>query len=132
MFGNQSAHKIAKIRTQGIAGPGRFKPENIAAGSRNANRPATVVAMGHGHHARCNRCSGSATGASRGVVGIPGVAARTEEQWLGGRKDTEFRRIGLADDDQAGPFVPGHQFAVVIRHKALQQLRSQCHPDPRK
>ena len=130
VLGHEPAHHVAVPGRQGVAPPGGFESHQAAARGGDADRPAAVVGMGGGDHARRDRRRRPAGGPAGGVLGVPGIARRAEAPRLGGREDAELGRVGLAADDEAGVDVAlrqllGHRGGVVAREvRALVERRA--------
>ncbi len=98
--------------------------EQAAAARRDADRAAAVVAVRDRHHAARDGGRGAAARAAGGAPQIVGVAARRPRGRLRRREDAELRRVGLADDDEAGAAERGDEVAVV-RHAVPVALEGQ-------
>ena len=119
MADRQAAPAFAHIRPGGIAGARRLEPDESAIGRGDANRTAAIGAVGHGHHAGGDGGGGPAAGAARAVLQIPGVARRTVDDRLGRRVQPELRRVGAAEDDQAGMLVALDESEIVIGNETV-------------
>src|SRR5207248_1162953 len=89
----------------------------------NADRAAAVTAVGHRHDASGDYRRRAAARSRRAALAVPGIARRTKQSILGGRRDAELRRVGLAEDDEPGTLVTADQLAVVARHQRLTDRR---------
>ena len=118
---DQAVHHVARVRSQRVAAARGLESNQPAAGRRNPDRPAPIAGMRQGHNPSRDRRGGTAAGSARSPLEVPRIAGRPERMRLRGGRQAQFRRVGLPDADQAGPFVAGNDLAVVIgRHLAQQ------------
>ena len=110
-----------QIGAGGCTGAGGFQAKEAAVGCRDSDGAATIGGVGDGHHASRHGGSGPATGATRAAAEIPGVAGRTVQYRFCGSAQAELRRIGLAQDDQAGGAVTLHQGTIMTGHETAKE-----------
>ena len=108
--------------------PAGFQAEDAAAGRRNADRPAAIRRMRHRQHARGDRRRRAAGRPARRMIEAPGIMRRAEQQRFRCRQQAEFRRVGLAQNDE--PRLVGisrHRRIVLgngLRHQAGAMRRA--------
>ena len=93
-----------------------LEPDEPAAGGRDPDRAAAVVAVRDRHHAGGDRRGGAAGGAARRPRRVPRVARRAEAARLGHRQDPELGQRRRPDEDEA---------------RGLQAARRRCGPAAR-
>ena len=120
------------LRRVGDAALGRLQAEQAAARGRGADRAAAVAGVGRRHDPGRHRRRRAAGGAAGRAAEVPGIAARAEQDRLGDRLQAEFRRVGLAEDHQAGAAVQAGQRAVglgdVVLRRAARRWWWPCPP----
>ena len=113
-------HVLDRAAGQALAGVGRrgitrarnLEPEQAAARGRDPDRAAAVAGMGDRHQARRDRRRRAAARAAGRARQVPGIAGRPEQHRLGRGAEAELRRVGAAEDHQAGALVADHDLGV--------------------
>ena len=116
------ARQDAVLQEEALAGVGRqrdaparrLEADEAAAGGRDAQRAAAVVAVGDRDHAGGDGGRRAAGRAAGRALEVPRVARRAEAPRLGDRQDPPLRQRRRADDDEARVAQPAHD-AVVVR-----------------
>jgi len=96
--------------------PGRLEPDDPARAGGVADRAPAIAGVGDRDHARRDGGGGATTRAPDNAVEAPRVARRPERVGLGGGREAELRRVGLADEHEPRLPQPGAQLAVAGRH----------------
>ena len=125
----------------------RLQADQSVAGRRDADRAAAVGRMGDRGHARCDRCTRTAGGATRRECGIPRVPCRAEPLGLGHRDRPELGGRGLAHQHEPSGTQTSHGQGVHLGRRVgyrvgphggrptpdvLQVLDRDGHPDERR
>src|SRR3990172_3414373 len=112
VFADQARELVSVVGAQGVAGASGLQAEQAAAGGGDADGAASVVAVGHGDDARGHGGSGTAAGTAGGALAVPGVVGGAEEVGLGGWRESELWRVGLAHDDQPSALLTDDELGV--------------------
>lgn len=102
----------------------RTDRDHITETRRRAHGAAEIGAVCERGHSCCDGDSGTARGAAGRQRGIERIARRSAQPIGAHRAKTEFRRVGLANDNSACRPKPRHHQLVLIRHVVLEQQRS--------
>jgi hypothetical protein len=103
----------------------RPQRKSVVVGGGVADRTGIVAAVGHRQHARRERDCGPSAAAAGGAAHIIGVERRAEDRIEGLRSQSEFRGIGLADQDRARLLHLFHELGVAVRHPVAEQRRAE-------
>ena len=93
---------------------GRLEADDAAAGGRDADRAAGVVAVRHRDHAGRDGGGAAAGGAAGDQLRVPRVARRAVALGLGDGPHPPLGRVRLADHDRAGRAQPRHRRRVDV------------------
>ena len=136
-IGHAAGHRPGN-RERGVEGVGHRRrdpsiggaePEHVVERGGIAQRAAMVAAVGNRQHAKRERHRRAPAAAARGLGWIVRVERGAEYRVISLRAQSEFRRIGLADDDAAGPLDPLHVDRVLLRNDLLENRGSLCGAD---
>src|SRR5206468_2924175 len=81
----------------------RTESNYVAEGGRIAQRAGHIRPARHGNHATGERNGRSTGRATTGLADVIGIACCAEHRIEGLRARSELGRVGLADNDRAGP-----------------------------
>ncbi len=87
---------------RGAPAPARLEADQPAARGRDPNRTAAVAALGDREHARRHRGGRATARATRGVLGVPGIAGHAVAEVLGDGDRAELGGVGPAGENEAG------------------------------
>ncbi len=121
---------VAEVGAARDPAAARLEPDEPAAGRRDPQRAAAVVAVCDGHEPRRDRRGGAARRAAGGVVELPRVAGRAGMTRLRGRQDAELGQVRRPDHDEARVAQPAHEVRAVRRPVLGQEARGQVHAQP--
>src|SRR5512136_2792548 len=121
MLYHQPAHNVPEIRTERVSRPRRLETKQAAAGSRNPDRAASVVAVREGNHSCCDSSGRPPAGAAARPRGVPRIAAWAKQPGLSGGQNAELGCVCLAQDDQSRPLDPVYKLTVVVRDKVAHK-----------
>ena len=123
--------RVAVLRSERVAGSGRFQPEQATRRCRVADRAAEVVAVGHRYHPGGDRRGRAAAGSAGRPGRVPGIAGRAVQDRLTRWCHPELRGVRLAHDDQSRTPQPEDKLGVDVRDVAAQEAGSFAERDTR-
>ncbi len=88
---------LTRDRTRRVASPGRLVSEQATTRRRDSDRPTTVPARCHRHHAGGDTCTRAAARAARRPIEHPGVARHSVQIRLDHRQQAQLRCCGFGD-----------------------------------
>ena len=116
--------RVAEVRPARHAPAARLQPHQAAAGGRDPDRSAAVVAVRERQHPGRDRRRRAAARATGRALQVPRVAGGPGVTRLGGRQDPELRQVGHADDHEPRLAQPPDQVGRVVGPVAVQEARA--------